>query len=270
MARVSTYPLGSLPGTFYVISGGAPRRIVLGTMAAQAANAVAITGGTIDGVSRVVAGGVNRAPFSAQGAVATLSSLIYEIGGGGAALGAGDALPVLQDSGITQAYGRSLIGPARWGAGSDAHCALYLAGSQRNLGASVASIEFANWGYFTNSDATAGGLQNSLARQNAVKFAWVMRDLGAEFTQQLQLRARNASGSQLTSLCIQSSGLIGVQTDAPTEALDIAANTVRLRTARTPASATAAGSQGSICWDASYLYICTAANTWRRVAHSSW
>lgn len=37
-----------------------------------------------------------------------------------------------------------------------------------------------------------------------------------------------------------------------------------------PASAIAAGTAGDFAWDANYLYICTAANTWRRVAHATW
>lgn len=35
--------------------------------------------------------------------------------------------------------------------------------------------------------------------------------------------------------------------------------------ARTIASATAAGEEGEICWDTSYLYICVATNTWKRI-----
>lgn len=38
----------------------------------------------------------------------------------------------------------------------------------------------------------------------------------------------------------------------------------------TPASAIAAGIAGEIAWDASYIYICTATNTWKRVAISTW
>lgn len=38
----------------------------------------------------------------------------------------------------------------------------------------------------------------------------------------------------------------------------------------TPASASATGSAGTICWDANYIYICTAVNTWKRAALSSW
>ena len=65
-------------------------------------------------------------------------------------------------------------------------------------------------------------------------------------------------------------GDCGIKTNDPTAALDINADTMRLRTARTPASASAAGNAGDICWDASYLYICTATNTWRRIAHDTW
>ncbi len=51
---------------------------------------------------------------------------------------------------------------------------------------------------------------------------------------------------------------------------DSIADSMRLRTAKTPASATAAGSQGDICWDASYIYVCVATNTWKRVAIATW
>lgn len=38
----------------------------------------------------------------------------------------------------------------------------------------------------------------------------------------------------------------------------------------TPASATATGTAGEVAWDANYIYVCTAANTWKRVAISTW
>lgn len=37
-----------------------------------------------------------------------------------------------------------------------------------------------------------------------------------------------------------------------------------------PANASATGSAGQMAYDSSYLYICTATNTWRRIAHSTW
>jgi len=41
-------------------------------------------------------------------------------------------------------------------------------------------------------------------------------------------------------------------------------------TTKTPASAGATGTTGTIAWDADYIYICTAANTWKRTAISTW
>jgi hypothetical protein len=37
-----------------------------------------------------------------------------------------------------------------------------------------------------------------------------------------------------------------------------------------PASAAAAGTAGDVAWDAGYIYICTATNTWKRVAIATW
>lgn len=37
-----------------------------------------------------------------------------------------------------------------------------------------------------------------------------------------------------------------------------------------PATASSTGTAGQMAYDSSYLYICTATDTWRRVAHSTW
>jgi len=50
----------------------------------------------------------------------------------------------------------------------------------------------------------------------------------------------------------------------------ISGDRLRVVNAKTPSSATATGTAGDICWDASYLYVCTATNTWRRIAHATW
>jgi hypothetical protein len=38
----------------------------------------------------------------------------------------------------------------------------------------------------------------------------------------------------------------------------------------TPASAAASGTAGDIAWDSSFIYVCTATNTWKRVAIATW
>lgn len=41
-------------------------------------------------------------------------------------------------------------------------------------------------------------------------------------------------------------------------------------TASTPANASATGTAGTILWDSGFIYICVAANTWKRVAIATW
>lgn len=38
----------------------------------------------------------------------------------------------------------------------------------------------------------------------------------------------------------------------------------------TPSSSSAAGTVGTITWDATYVYVCTATNTWKRVEIATW
>lgn len=65
-------------------------------------------------------------------------------------------------------------------------------------------------------------------------------------------------------------GNVGIVTDSPTAKLDINSDIFRLRTAKTPATAGAAGNQGDWCWDATHIYVCTATNTWKRAAIAAW
>ena len=69
---------------------------------------------------------------------------------------------------------------------------------------------------------------------------------------------------------VLNTGLIGIGTASPTQKLDINSDGIRIRTAKTPASATAACNQGDMSWDANFVYVCVAANTWKRSALASW
>lgn len=69
---------------------------------------------------------------------------------------------------------------------------------------------------------------------------------------------------------ITSVGNIGIATKTPTAKLDINSDLFRLRTAKTPSSASDTGNAGDICKDANYIYVCTATNTWKRTALSTW
>ena len=43
-----------------------------------------------------------------------------------------------------------------------------------------------------------------------------------------------------------------------------------LKTTQTPATAGATGTKGTIAWDADYMYVCIATDTWERVAIATW
>jgi hypothetical protein len=64
---------------------------------------------------------------------------------------------------------------------------------------------------------------------------------------------------------IFSGGNVGIDTDTPTDRLDINSTNIRIRTATTPAS-NATCDQGEIAWGADYVYVCVSTNTWKRSA----
>jgi hypothetical protein len=68
----------------------------------------------------------------------------------------------------------------------------------------------------------------------------------------------------------RSNGYVGFQTTAPTRMLDINSDSIRLRTAKTPTTSATTGDAGQIAWDASYIYVCVATNTWKRSAITTW
>lgn len=74
----------------------------------------------------------------------------------------------------------------------------------------------------------------------------------------------------LANLAVTGNVGIGVAVANTTASLDVNSNAVRVRTAKTPASATAAGNAGEICWDSNYVYVCVATNTWKRSAITTW
>ena len=79
-----------------------------------------------------------------------------------------------------------------------------------------------------------------------------------------------AAGSERAR--IDSSGrlLVGTSSDSGGALLQVNGDRVRIATAKTPASASDTGTTGEICWDANYIYVCTATNTWKRSAISTW
>lgn len=52
--------------------------------------------------------------------------------------------------------------------------------------------------------------------------------------------------------------------------LEFYGNKFRVQYPNTPASGSASGNQGDICWDSGYLYVCVSSNSWKRTELLSW
>jgi hypothetical protein len=88
-----------------------------------------------------------------------------------------------------------------------------------------------------------------------------------EVTRPIKFRVNGSERAQ-----IDTSGrlLVGTSSDSGGALLQVNDNRIRIATANTPASAGATGTTGEIAWDADYIYVCTATNTWKRTAIATW
>ncbi len=69
-------------------------------------------------------------------------------------------------------------------------------------------------------------------------------------------------------LKVQAAGAL--TTEVAITAANVTLGTRPILPTYTPASATATGTAGEVAWDSSYVYICTATNTWKRAAITTW
>lgn len=83
----------------------------------------------------------------------------------------------------------------------------------------------------------------------------------------IQIRGNVTGGNLVSSTEISAVGLISGANLSVSGNLTVGANLVGKRESRTNS---ATGTAGEITWDANYIYICVARNTWKRLALSSW
>ncbi len=88
-------------------------------------------------------------------------------------------------------------------------------------------------------------------------------------TETLQIGTQNAGTGAAKAVDFITGGTVRatIATDGVTT---FSSNQIRVTTSKTPSSASDTGVVGTICWDSSYIYVCTATNTWKRVAIATW
>ena len=123
----------------------------------------------------------------------------------------------------------------------------------------------------------SGALLTGSANSIAIDYATNARivSYGADTSTQggfVFLGANSNASTSLERIGIDSSGrlLVGGSSDSGGALLQVFGDRIRVGTAKTPASASATGTAGEICWDANYIYVCTATNTWKRTAIATW
>jgi len=117
----------------------------------------------------------------------------------------------------------------------------------------------------------AGGVKGATARIAAVLAPEGTNHNSTEGEQSSALMFSTMDDDTLSeAMRINHKGSVGIGTGNPTDSLDINSDSIRIRTNKTPSSASDTGDAGRICWDSNYIYICIATNTWKRVAIASW
>ncbi len=101
--------------------------------------------------------------------------------------------------------------------------------------------------------------------------SFIRQEVGGQISIRSRLGNLNvAVGGTTTNFTLTTDGRLGIGTSAPSTLLDINSQTLRLRSAKTPSSASDNGSTGEVCWDAGYVYVCIASNTWKRAPLATW
>jgi hypothetical protein len=62
---------------------------------------------------------------------------------------------------------------------------------------------------------------------------------------------------------------VGINNDSPTTFLDISGDKIRIRNSMVPASQTAPGNPGDICWGPTHVYVCIATNFWKKLSYDN-
>jgi hypothetical protein len=93
-------------------------------------------------------------------------------------------------------------------------------------------------------------------------------------TVDMAFEVESASSGNIPTAVVFYTGATGTRTEklrlSSAGNLTLASGGSLIVPTQTPASAAAAGTAGTITWDANYIYVCTATNTWKRVAIATW
>lgn len=125
-------------------------------------------------------------------------------------------------------------------------------------------------GHFAGRYYGSSGSSEVTSVSNSTLLGYGTRTNGNSETNQTVI-GYNAVGDGSNTTVLNNSSTTSTRiAGTATSVLKVDGDTIRIANDRTPANAGATGNEGDICWDANYLYVCVAANTWKRVAIATW
>ena len=116
----------------------------------------------------------------------------------------------------------------------------------------------------------AAGTSSNVLCNDSTFIGYQARPNNTGETNQIAIGHQTVGDGSNTTVLGNSSTTSTRMAGTATSVLRVSGDTVRIDNARTPATAGAAGNAGDICWDADYIYVCVATNTWKRVAIATW
>lgn len=137
-------------------------------------------------------------------------------------------------------------------------------------GADGPSLEmaFANYGIGTDSNGEPIVITNGVAAARLARQMSVPSNGGYNFMNTTNVGLNAAVDARIAR---NAAGVLEVNNGTSGTFRDFIVRNLRMSAPTlVPASASATGSEGQIAWDASFIYVCTATNTWKRVAIATW
>lgn len=121
----------------------------------------------------------------------------------------------------------------------------------------------------------SAGTSGVAVRQNGFSYIRLQPNTGVLVSSSRQFgwtsNSFNISTSADTALSRNAAGAVEINNGTAGTFRDLIVRNLRMASPTlVPASASATGSAGQIAWDADYIYVCTATNTWKRVAIATW
>lgn len=163
---------------------------------------------------------------------------------------------------VTSADSETLLSVARTGGGAANPC-VAITETTSSGSALVVTTDAANEAVIINQSGEEQALQVNKTSTGAQTAVEVHND-GTGSGLEIQQDGNNPAGTS-SALSIVQNG-----TGCPLFISGANGNHVIITVPKTPASAAAEGEVGTICWDSGALYVCVAADTWKKVAIATW